>query len=517
MYLSLLVFALFGPSDLPSDDIVPRCGQVALWTCLAAMSDHMSLGQIEEVLPVTKDGVSLFELQLTAQRLGFRTAALQWNDQLPATLAQAPAILPIRHPLGGPHFVAVIERREDRVLVVDFPDRGAWTTESVLRTRAGWNGFALHVARSDRDLAALSSSTGPRIPLLTAAGVFVGLACLLALKCLPQRRPPAPRAGFTMVELLVAMGIISLLVALALPAIQQSREQARRADCANRLRQIGIALGAFESVHGEFPGMANPIKRPTQFRSYPSFSELTQLLPHLDQATLHSRIQWDDDTFVDGDPPESARNRDAQASTVAVFRCPSDSTLEQGANYRFCTGTTPGFHQTTDVPIPGAALIGIVGRPKRIAEITDGASQTAFVSERLAGDQSPATYTPSRDLLYLSPNVNLRSAADAEQACQQANPVSGHASALGATWLFGAYGQTWYNHILPPNSNIPDCGYGPPMVFVGNAAVSARSWHFGGVNTLMGDGSVRFISERIHLPTWRALGTIAGHEVANDF
>jgi len=512
MWRLWFVLLTSGASGDELDDIVPRCGQVALWTCAASLGEDTTLSQIEALLPIEDGGVSLAQLEYTAKQLGLFARAIQWTSQLPEDFDSAPAIIRVENPLLGPHFVAVVGRQQDHVLVIDFPRRGVWVTETDLREQGGWDGLALHIALNNAQLTCLDSPSGGRIALMVIVAIGCCLGCAMLITQTQRRRVSVARGGFTLIELLVVMGILSLLAGLALPAVQRTREQARRIDCANRLRQLGVAVGAFEATNGVLPSVSNPKNDPSSGRSFPSISELAQLLPYLEEAALYSQIQWDDESFADGDPPQSVRNREVQSVGLKVFRCPSDDAPERGTNYRFCTGTSPGFHQTINDPTPGAALSGVVGGGRRLSEITDGVSQTVFASERLAGDQDARSYTAWRDLLFLHPSIALKTAADAEQACSRANPISGHGSALGATWLFGAYGQTWYNHILPPNSDIPDCGYGPPMIFVGYAAVSARSWHSGGVNVLTGDGAVRFVNESVDLPLWRALGTIAGHE-----
>jgi hypothetical protein len=140
-----------------------------------------------------------------------------------------------------------------------------------------------------------------------------------------------------------------------------------------------------------------------------------------------------------------------------------------------------------------------------------------FFSERSVGDQNKSQYTPSRDVV-LAVGGNLLLPDDAAQACQLTLPaVTRHASYAGASWLFGGYAHTCYNHVLTPNSRTPDCAAGGEVSANGPGAFTARSVHSGGVFVLLGDGSARFVSESINQDVWRALSTIDSGETVHDF
>lgn len=324
------------------------------------------------------------------------------------------------------------------------------------------------------------------------------------------------RDGFTVTEVLVSLGIVSILVALLLPAIQMARESARRAACINNLHQIGIALENFNSATGRYPA-ASVVAANTQGQQISNnISPHVMLLPYLDQTSLFEEFNRDEQGGgIAQDPPSSTLNSQLMAKSVGVFECPSDGSASPRCNYRICAGTSPFLHETPPGS-PDAALQGfrsLFGR--RNAELVDGSSQTVAFSERLTGDRNSTHYTPSRDLASIQTfGQAIISPDDAQNACgQPMNPNPKHFSFVGTTWVLSGYPQTWYNHVLTPNSSIPDCTGGDPM---SPGAFTARSLHSGGVNVLFADGRVRFTNDRIDQAIWRALGTASGSETAAE-
>jgi len=319
------------------------------------------------------------------------------------------------------------------------------------------------------------------------------------------------------VELLVAMGVFALLVALLLPAVQQTREQARQTDCRNRLKQIGLALEAFESANHALPPRSIQRQRNAPGLPTVGVSPHYSLLPYLDQRALFAQIDVNRESGMGwhNDPATSAVNTPAMAAPVPVFRCPSDGASHGRVNYRASLGTSSQGHATIgDDPAEGAR-VGFIAADRR-AEITDGVSQTVFFAERLVGDADDSTYVAYRDAAYV--DADMKTAESSLKACFTVSQLpASHASHLGTSWLAPSLGQTLYNHILPPNSSIPDCGYCGYGQCGGSAAIASRSLHPGGVHTLMGDGAVRFVNSSIDLKLWRALGTIQSGEVVGEW
>ena len=128
----------------------------------------------------------------------------------------------------------------------------------------------------------------------------------------------------------------------------------------------------------------------------------------------------------------------------------------------------------------------------------------------MVGDRDPEAFTPWRDAATVG-WIDLKTVAETEETCRRIGPDPvEHRSYGGAAWLFGGFGHSWYNHILPPNSRTPDCEYG-------RGAFTARSLHAGGVNVSLVDGSARFAADAIDLAVWRALATRRLGEVTSSF
>lgn len=326
----------------------------------------------------------------------------------------------------------------------------------------------------------------------------------------------ALRLGVTLVETLVVLGIVSLVTALALPALQQVREASRANSCRNHLRQMGLACETFVGLRGRYPRYLN-------LNSTRTLSGHVELLPMLDQTALYDSIDRQEAGLAATEPVVSTDNPEAARTTVEVFLCPSDPSARDGANsYRACFGTTTGIHASWDwgrgpLDAPESeSLWGLFCGKRDPSDVTDGLSCTAAYSERLIGDFAPQTYQPSVDIAIVT-DGRLSLPADVERRCQRLRRDQPHFSSAGATWLFGHRSQTAYNHVLPPNSGIPDCVTAGTSREIGSGAVTARSYHPGGVHVCFADGSVRSVSEQIDVRIWRALATIHGREVNHEF
>jgi prepilin-type processing-associated H-X9-DG protein len=156
------------------------------------------------------------------------------------------------------------------------------------------------------------------------------------------------------------------------------------------------------------------------------------------------------------------------------------------------------------------------GQAVSSSSFSDGLSHTALFSERVLGDQNPAEYVPFRDVFATGscPQGTLNLVAHCGRAATRNPPFE--YSFLGGSWLLGGWSHTWYNHVLPPNSITPDCGYGPVAVDGGATVMTARSFHDRGVNVAMADGAVRFVATTIGTAVWHAVGTRNGREPANN-
>ena len=334
-------------------------------------------------------------------------------------------------------------------------------------------------------------------------------------------RPPIARGarGFTLIETLVVMGIISFLAAILLPAVQAARESARRATCGNNLRQIGLATAGYLNQHASFPPALISTKGLDGRNYFGYFSPHCRILPHIEQGALFDAINfgvgtWPSDTYKAGPPPGLGTldtvNATALNTAVAVFLCPSDGGpfSKTGTNYRGNAGVGPSFAPWVETPDSGNGIFpeSTVVRPE---QIPDGLSHTVAFSERLRGSGG-RPLEPERD--YYQRKGIANTADQILLACRAAaRPSAGGFVFSGRYWFWTGRERTLYTHAQSPNGEVPDCTYGGMTPAIDMS--TARSHHPGGVNALMGDGSVRFVSESIAKEVWRGLGTRNGSEI----
>lgn len=325
-------------------------------------------------------------------------------------------------------------------------------------------------------------------------------------------------SGMTLVEVLVVLAVLSLLLALALPATQQARESARRTQCQNNLRQLAVASHAHESARGHFPYTSLNYSATIDgvHRQYPAISPHRYLLASLDSAA-YSNLVLDDGSWGWSDRPPNSRvaaNRRLMRSSLRIFLCPSDRCPPGGNNYRANMGPGVGIFRSTGDP--GSAMGAFQnGKGMSLSEFRDGLSNTVLFSEKIIGDDNPFTYSALRDRFAVP--FHLASAHDALQNCDTlaaSNPEK-HDSYSGLTWLFGGWNHTWYNHVATPNTQIPDCNGDGQPVGGGNGLYAARSFHPGGVNVTSADGAVRFIGDESDPHVWIALSTRASGDGAS--
>lgn len=334
------------------------------------------------------------------------------------------------------------------------------------------------------------------------------------------------RGGFTLVEALVVIAILGVLAGLLLPAVQAAREAARRAHCANNLRQIGLGLNAYLTAYGSFPMQValyprgyRPTPPPCLYLDTPEYySAVVRMLPYLDQEVLFSSLNIAFEYCPDfaGRFPHPA-NTTALNVRLAVLMCPTDDGLAEAAyptSYRGNVGVGPNWDVTAEAPDSGNGFFpwSVVGRP---AAFPDGLSHTVAFSERLVGSGRSGDMMPERD--FSDPRTagawTDRPADFALKACRAAaaEPDFPSFTRGGHDWFYAGRNHAYYTHAQEPNGTIPD-GF-TASAFPPEGLATARSLHSGGVNALMGDGSTRFVPETVARPVWRALGTRNGGEV----
>jgi prepilin-type N-terminal cleavage/methylation domain-containing protein/prepilin-type processing-associated H-X9-DG protein len=309
------------------------------------------------------------------------------------------------------------------------------------------------------------------------------------------------RSGFTLIELLVVIAIIAVLIALLLPAVQSAREAARRIQCVNNLKQIGLALHNYHESRGSLPGadMVWNSANPTEL------SGLANILPYLELSNAFNSINFD---FSYQDPTNST----VMMTVVNGFICPSDladpiPSLGGQTNYMADMGSGIVWQLNVGVnaslPPPNGVFYG--DSATKFAHITDGLSNTGFFSERVLADGNNAIVSPIADVFFSPGFPTTPDDALAQCLAVDINNLANQFPLfMGAPWLNG---QHIFLHVGPPDSR--SCGFFAAL----RADMPPSSRHPGGVNFLVGDGSVKFIKDSINLQVWRALGTRAGGEV----
>jgi prepilin-type processing-associated H-X9-DG protein len=331
----------------------------------------------------------------------------------------------------------------------------------------------------------------------------------------------------------VVISIIGVLVSLLLPAVQAAREVARRMQCQNNLKQLGIALHNFEGSHRKFP-VGSESKQfpasPEHPHNFFRWSVLAHLTPFVEQSSAYNTLNLDVPLFA---PPTFGivpENQLAAGLVVPLFLCPSDQgrPISEGygigplgpTNSAGCTGTgVAGGLPFRDDGVNGTFF---VNSDTRFRDFLDGTSNTIVMSESTLGDGDESTTDPR--FVQNRPGTVYRFVQRApltDGACAGATRWN-VSNRRGFMWVNGEYRCTMYNHYYPPNSEIPDClgvslESNPARRFTGFGWRAARSRHPGGVNALLGDGSVRFVGDTIELDIWRALSTLRGGEVIRDF
>jgi prepilin-type N-terminal cleavage/methylation domain-containing protein/prepilin-type processing-associated H-X9-DG protein len=344
------------------------------------------------------------------------------------------------------------------------------------------------------------------------------------------------RSAFTLIELLVVIAIIAVLIGLLLPAVQKVREAGNRIKCTNFLKQMALAVHNYHDAFGLFPFGKGPDYRTIVPGApvYPRWSPHALMLPYLEQDNLYKSIDFNfppetpgmEGPVINFMPAWQNPNRvnaAASRTVVPVFLCPSDRAPSGDwpgqNNYLANLGTTFLCDLSESLPstiAPGERPTGpfYYLSKSRMADILDGTSQTVLFSEKIRGNGTP---NPRSDMFIMTNTTTLDAT---HQTCQGMNPATATplTSKQGNSWVMGEMCCTSYNHVSLPNTSTC-AGIG----FPGNMAnmamdVPPSSYHPGGVNVAMGDGSVRFIRNNIDLPGWRALGTVRGGEVVpGDF
>src|SRR5262245_11772382 len=340
------------------------------------------------------------------------------------------------------------------------------------------------------------------------------------------------RSGFTLIELLVVIAIIAVLIALLLPAVQQAREAARRSQCKNNLKQIGLAIANYESSFKVYPfgKGANYVGKVAGAAGYARWSTHAMILPNMDQGPLYDAINFSNPPDTPGMagaipfmPPYTSPggiNTVQSQTAIPMFFCPSDGSVDTGwaGGNNYCGNQGSWLCDRSNFPAGATDINPSELNPgiffylsrTRTQDVIDGLTNTAFFSEKIRGNGTP---DPKSDLYTMTNQTTL---IDTYNTCMATNVATATplTSKWGASWVMGENCCTLYNHVATPGS--VSCAGIP---FLNNnmtnmaMQVTASSRHPGGVHVMMGDGSVHFASNNIDLGVWRGMGTRNGKEV----
>jgi prepilin-type N-terminal cleavage/methylation domain-containing protein/prepilin-type processing-associated H-X9-DG protein len=343
------------------------------------------------------------------------------------------------------------------------------------------------------------------------------------------------RPGFTLIELLVVIAIVAILIGLLLPAVQKVRAAAARMTCSNNLRQMALAAMSYESANSKLPPGAGQLPDQTLWASSnqrPSLQAV--ILPYLEQANKYNQFNFNDDVNA------AASNAAARTQDVPVYIFPSDpsnAALTSTVNGQAVPDGRSNYFGSLGGNAycrPGVANGGVFfleiktdllakgGRPGavRLADITDGTSNTAMFAEVIRGNNTAGTYQPQDARLvtpWVTDSQRVVNGVDTFPAC---NATSGSAIRYaGLQYYRDLITDSLYTHTVPPNFKGGDCLdlTVRPGELAGSALwaghVAARSFHSGGVNVALCDGSVHFVRDAIDPSVWFAVGTRNGGEV----
>lgn len=334
------------------------------------------------------------------------------------------------------------------------------------------------------------------------------------------------RQAFTLIELLVVIAIIAVLVGLLLPAVQKVREAANRMKCANNLKQLGISLHNYEGTNNRWPPLYPGTAPGSSVFNYRyTWSVLAMLNPFLEQTNIYNAMDLQQPMY-DAANMITAANKFAVVQKVPIFLCPSDRGVPVSSAYGVTDMGPANYVANHGTGLSGGGYGSPVGADgifravigSKIADITDGTSNTIAFSESILGDGAEISSSQPGDHNVAYKYLGYSGTLPSDSNCA-GNPQSWNGyNRRGFMWASGEARCVSYNHYYTPNSKSFDCiANDPTNTYIAVGYRAARSRHAGGVNVLLADGSTRFVQDGIALQTWRALATRSGGEILADY